>query len=100
MLCLLLAILQAFSQGATVYAGPDFPHGQLQSHARVHFQGKTNLTTTDIENTLAQVPEGHSRLRRICQALSGLTRPAEGEVEAEKPQKELHVFSNPLFGSC
>lgn len=79
-------------------AGEQYPYGQLQCQARVHLQGMTKLTAAELEEAVSKVAADHGRLTSVCHTLSLLTKPASAD-KAEKTEKELHVFCNPLFGS-
>jgi len=83
----------------TVIAGARYPYGQLQSQARVHFQGMTTLTAAEVEEAVGKVPAEYGRLTNICRALGTLTKLACTDGNPEKSEKELQVFCNPLFGS-
>lgn len=80
-------------------AGAQYPYGQLQSQARVHFQGMTTLTAAEVVEAVGKVPAEYGRLTNICRALGTLTNIACTDGETEKSEKELQVFCNPLFGS-
>jgi len=82
-----------------VIAGARYPYGQLQSQARVHFQGMTTLTAAEVEEAVGKVPAEYGRLTNICRALGTLTKLACTDGNPEKSEKELQVFCNPLFGS-
>ena len=88
-----------FYEKLTVIAGARYPYGQLQSQARVHFQGMTTLTAAEVVEAVGKVPAQYGRLTNICRALGTLTKLACADGKPEKSEKELQVFCNPLFGS-
>lgn len=58
----------------------------------------SKLTAAELEEAVSKVAAGHGRLTNVCHTLSLLTKLANAD-KAEKTEKELHVFCNPLFGS-
>ena len=82
-----------------LFAGLEYPFGEMPCQARVQLQQAGALTEAQVEGTVAGVTAGHKRLTLVCKALSVLTRPAASAPVPKQSEKELHVFCNPLFGA-
>lgn len=83
---------------SVICAGNEYPYGPMPSQARVQLQQAGDLTAGELESTVAGVAAGYNRLTKVCHALSNLTQPSQAAA-AGQTEKELHVFSNPLFGA-